>query len=205
MEAKEKILKGAEELFLRYGIRSITMDEIAKHLGMSKKTIYQFFSDKDEMVHTLMKEKLNEDERDFKELSDKAGNFVEEIFLHMKKIGEIVGQINPNVFYDLQKYYPQTWKLFRDFKEQCICAMVEQSLENGKKQGLVRKDVNTKIMARLRLEEIEMGFNPTLYPPEKFRIVEVQLALIEHFLYGICTIKGHKLVNKHKELEEDEE
>ena len=204
METKERILKGAEELFFRYGIRSITMDEIARHLGMSKKTIYQFYSDKDEVIHTLMKEKLKEDEREFRQVSELSANFVEEVFGHMKKIGSIIGTANPNLFYDLQKYHPSSWKMFRDFKEECIFRMVEESLERGKKQGLVRLDVNTRIMARLRIEEIEMGFDASIFAPDKFRIVEVQLALIEHFLYGICTLKGHKMINKYKEVIEEE-
>jgi AcrR family transcriptional regulator len=204
MEPKERILTGASELFFRHGIKSITMDDIAKHLGMSKKTIYLSFADKDEVIHSLMQAKLKEDEREFKEVSEQSANFVEEIFGHMKKIGAIIGTANPNLFYDLQKFHPESWKLFREFKENCICRSVEESLERGKKQSLVRPDVNVRIMARLRMEEIEMGFNAVLFPPDKFKIVDVQLALIEHFLYGICTLKGHKLINKYKEVIEEE-
>jgi hypothetical protein len=72
------------------------------------------------------------------------------------------------------------------------------------KDGIVRPDVNTKIMAKLRMEEVDMGFNPELFPPDKFKILEVQLALLDHFLHGICTLKGHKLINKHKQLQEEE-
>lgn len=204
MEQKERILKGASELFFRHGIKSITMDDIAKHLGMSKKTIYLSFADKDEVIHSLMQVKLKEDEREFREVSERSANFVEEVFGHMKKIGAIIGTANPNLFYDLQKFHPESWKLFREFKENCICRMVEESLEKGKKQGLIRPDVQVRIMARLRMEEVEMGFNAELFPPDKFKIVDVQLALIEHFLYGICTLKGHKLINKYKEVVEEE-
>jgi TetR/AcrR family transcriptional regulator, cholesterol catabolism regulator len=204
MGPKERIMKGAEELFFRFGIKSITMDDIARHLGMSKKTIYQFFADKDEVVHTMMKAQLEEDRKEFEEVSNRAANFVEEVFGHMKTMGTIIGKVNPSIFYDLQKFYPASWKLFRDFKEECICRMVETSIEKGKKQGLVRTDVNTRIMARLRIEEIEMGFSPDKFPPDKYKILEVQLALIEHFLYGICTLKGHKLINKYKQVVEEE-
>jgi AcrR family transcriptional regulator len=204
METKDRILKGAEELFFRFGIKSITMDDIARHLGMSKKTIYQFFEDKDEVVYTLMQEKLKEDEREFTEISEKSANFIEEVFGHMKKMGAIIGSANPSIFYDLQKFYPASWKLFQSFKEECICRMVEGSIEKGKKQGLVRGDVNTRIMARLRIEEIEMGFTPDKFPPDKYKLLEVQLALIEHFLYGICTLKGHKMINKYKQVVEEE-
>jgi len=81
--------------------------------------------------------------------------------------------------------------------------MVEGAINRGKKEGLVREDVNPKILAILRIEQIEMGMNPAIFPPDKFKLVDVQLAMLDHFLHGICTIKGHKLVNKHKEIDEE--
>jgi len=204
MSTEEKILKGAEELFFRYGMKSVTMDDIAKNLGMSKKTIYQHFKEKDEIVHILMKNSIEEDKCMFNKNFEESQNVVEEVFGLMKHMREIFGKINPNLFYELQKYYPQTWKLFKEFKEDWIQKMVEKVLEKGKIDGYVREDINIKIMARMRMEQIEMGFNPYIFPPDKFSILEVQLALTEHFLYGICTLKGHKLINKHKHIQEEE-
>ena len=80
------------------------------------------------------------------------------------------------------------------------CVVV--SLEKGKKDGLVRLDINSNILAKLRGEEIEMGFNPAVFPIDKFKILDVQIAFVEHFLYGICTLKGHKLINKYKKIVE---
>src|ERR1700753_3107574 len=108
--------------------------------------------------------------------------------------------MNPNLFYDLQKYHPKVWKLFKRFKEDCIENMVEESIRKGIEQGLVRSDINTKIIARLRMEEVEMAFDAETFPPEKFKIIDIQLSLLDHFLHGICTLKGHKLINKHKQL-----
>lgn len=204
MDNKQKILKASEELFFRYGIKSVTMDDIAKHLGMSKKTIYQFFRDKDEVVHTLFAVELDKDRCEFQEISDKSANVVEEIFSFMKKMHEIFGSINPNIFYDLRKYHPKTWNLFHDFRNSFVRQAVADSLEKGKRDGFVRQDVNSDLLALLRVEEIEMGFNPVVFPPDKFRIIDVHLALAEHFLYGICTLKGHKLVNKYKQIVEEE-
>jgi AcrR family transcriptional regulator len=204
METKERILLAAFELFFRYGIKSVTMDDIAKHLSMSKKTIYQFFRDKDEVVHTLMEKALEKDRRDFLEIVKTTANVVEEVFMMMKKMHEIFGNINPNIFYDLRKYHPKTWDLFHKFRTEFVSNMVENALEKGKKDGLVRLDVNTKLLSKLRVEEIDMGFNPTIFPPDKFRILDVHLSLTEHFLYGVCTLKGHKLINKNKQIVEEE-
>jgi AcrR family transcriptional regulator len=204
MENKERILQAAYELFFRYGIKSVTMDDIAKHLSMSKKTIYLYFRDKDEVVQTLMERSLHKDREDFHAIAERAVNVVEEVFEMMKKMNDIFSTINPNIFYDLRKYHPQTWELFHKFKTEFILEQVEKSLEKGKKDGFVRADVNSKLLSKLRGEEIEMGFNPTLFPPDKFRILDVQIAFTEHFLYGICTLKGHKLINKHKQIVEEE-
>lgn len=204
MEPKHRILHGAQELFFKYGIKSVTMDDIAKHLGISKKTIYQFYSDKDDIVHSLMEVKLKEDEVEFRADAEKAQNIIEEVFLHTKRLNHIFSNINPNIFYDLQKFHPKSWALFKTFKEKCIQQIVETALEKGKEQGLVRKEINTKIIAKLRMEEIEMGFNPVLFPPDKYKMAEVQVTFIEHFLYGVCTLKGHKLINKYNEIIEEE-
>ena len=204
MDNKERILNAAFELFFRYGIKSVTMDDIAKHLSMSKKTIYLYFRDKDEVVHTLMERSLEKDREDFHQISQKAANVVEEVFEMMKKMNDIFSTVNPNIFYDLRKYHTKTWELFHKFKSEFIIKKVENTLENGKKNGFVRADVNSRLLAKLRGEEIEMGFNPSLFPPDKFRILDVQIALVEHFLYGICTLKGHKLINKYKQIVEEE-
>lgn len=204
MTPEEKILSGSQELFYKYGIKSVTMDDIARHLGMSKKTIYQYFKEKDEILFKLMQCDVKCHEKTFDIICEKSNNVVEEVFLIMKHMAEIFSKINPLLFYELQKHYPETWKLFKNFKMDFVQKMVEASLEKGKEDGFVRPDVNIKIMARLRMEEVEMAFNPMIFPSDKFSIVDVQLALAEHFLYGICTLKGHKLINRHKELNEDE-
>lgn len=202
MDNREKILFAAYELFIRYGIKSVTMDDIAKHLSISKKTIYLSFQDKDEVVHTLMEQVLLKDQADFITIAKNTSNVVEEVFVMMKKMNGILNTINPNIFYDLKKYHPKTWSLFHKFRMEFVVNCVVVSLEKGKKDGLVRLDINSNILAKLRGEEIEMGFNPAVFPIDKFKILDVQIAFVEHFLYGICTLKGHKLINKYKKIVE---
>lgn len=204
METKERILTAAQELFFKYGIRSISMDDIAKHLSISKKTIYAFFKNKDEVVHELMRLKLKEDEKGFRLLEKESSNVIEEVFNLMSYLSKVIGQINPSMFYDLQKHHAQTWRLFTEFKEACVLKMVEDTLERGVKQKLIRPDIDIKILSRMRMEQLEMGFNPAIFPPDKFKLVDVQLSMIDHFLYGICTLKGHKLINKYKQIIDEE-
>ena len=198
-----KILKGAEELIFKYGIKNITMDDIARHLSMSKKTIYKYYKEKDEIIHSLMKLNIEEDKCRVTKVYDKASNVVEEVFELMNEMRDMFTKINPIVFHELYKYYPETWKEFQCFKNEFILEKVEQSLLKGQKDGLIRKDINVKLLAKLRVENIEMTLGGEVFAHDKFNMLDVQVAISEHFLYGVCTLKGHKLINKYKNIEEE--
>src|SRR5579864_5297026 len=102
MSQTERIISGGKELFLKAGIKSVTMDDIAKHLGMSKKTIYQFFKDKNELVTALVKQRLQDDEDEMTEMLNKSGNVIEGMINMMKCSEEIFARANPIVIHDLQ-------------------------------------------------------------------------------------------------------
>lgn len=191
-------------MFFKYGIKAITMDDIAKHLSMSKKTIYQYYKEKNEIVLKLVTEKIREDEGIFDKMHKDAANVIEEVFQMMKCMADSFGKINPVVFYELQKFYPEAWQKFKDFKENYVRRSVEDSLRRGQEQGYVRMDINIAVLSRLRMEQVELGFNQDVFPTDKFNILDVQIAIVDHFLYGICTLKGHKLINKVKEIKEEE-
>ena len=116
METKDRIVLGARELFFKYGIKSITMDDIAKHLGISKKTIYQFFDDKDQIVLSLMNQTLIINQSNFDAISKSAKDPIHEIVLTAEHMRNIFTEINPIVFSDMKKYYPEAWIQFIQFK-----------------------------------------------------------------------------------------
>jgi AcrR family transcriptional regulator len=200
MSQIERIIQGGEELFLTAGIKSVTMDDIAKHLGMSKKTIYQFFKDKNELVIALVKKKLQEDEDHMCALIGKSGNVIEEMINMMKCSEEIFSRINPIVIHDMQKYHPQAWQQFQDFKASVIVHTLEVLLTKGIQQGYIRPDIDVKIMARMRVMQVEMGFNTNIFPLAEFSPWKVQYQLLEHFNFGICTLKGFKLLDEYKNV-----
>ncbi|HEY4798186.1 MAG TPA: TetR/AcrR family transcriptional regulator [Bacteroidia bacterium] len=204
MVTKEHILKTAEELFFRYGVKSVTMDDIASHLGMSKKTIYTCFNDKDELLHEFARTFINRNAGAFESVCKVATNAIDEIFCVMKHLRSMIQQMNPKLFFELQKYYPKAWEELKNFREQHIAAMIQKNLEKGIKQELYRPDLNIAVLAKLRLEEVDMALNNHIFPIDKFNVAQVQITLFEHFLYGICTLKGHKLINKYKQITEEE-
>jgi TetR/AcrR family transcriptional regulator, cholesterol catabolism regulator len=198
----ERIVLGGEELFLKAGIKSVTMDDIAKHLGMSKKTIYQFFKDKNELVIALVQKKFHEDECQMQEIVAKSSNVIEGMINMMKCSEDIFSRINPVVIHDLQKYHPDAWKQFQNFKSGVIVQTLEELLKKGIEQGYIRADIDVKIIARMRMVQVEMGFNTSIFPHSEFNIWKVQQQFHEHFNYGICTLEGYKLLDEYKSLHE---
>ncbi len=203
MSQIERIILGSEELFLSSGIKSVTMDDIARHLGMSKKTIYQFFKDKNELVIALVKRKLQEDEDQVSEIISKSGNVIEEMINMMKCSEEIFSRINPIVIHEMQKYHPEAWKHFQNFKSGVLVQTMEELLNKGIKQGYIRPEIDVKILAKMRVNQVELGFNTSVFPVAEFNVWKVQQQFNEHFNYGICTLKGYKLLNKYKNVVED--
>ena len=204
ISTEQRILDGALELFYKHGLKSITMDDIAKHLGMSKKTIYRFFRDKEEMVLKCCDRDLHARDCMLRGITEQSTDAIGELMEMMKFTAEMFSKMSPNLFYDMQKYHPEAWRLFRDFKLKHILRTVEDNLRKGISQGLYRKDINIPVIARLRIEEVEMGMNPDIFPHQNFRLPDVQLALFDHFMHGITTLKGHKLINKYKQITEEE-
>jgi AcrR family transcriptional regulator len=199
----ERIVAGGEELFLQAGIKSVTMDDIAKHLGMSKKTIYLFFKDKNELVLALVNKKLKKDEEQIADIISKSTNVIEEMINMMKCSEEIFSRINPIIIHDMQKYHPEAWKMFQNFKSTVIVQTLEELLNKGIKQGYVRPDIDVKVLALMRVNQVELGFNPAVFPVAEFNIWGVHTQLMEHFNYGVCTLKGYKLLNQYKNINED--
>jgi AcrR family transcriptional regulator len=198
---EERILKETGVMFFRHGIRTITMDDIASTLGISKKTIYLYYRDKGELVKSFTDAEIKSQQKEMFEIRKNSKDSINEMVHVMNHLGQFFKRVNPAVFYDLQRYHPQSWNSFKLFKEKVLIGFVEENLKNGIHQELYRKELMIKVLARLRIEEIEMGFNPAVFPPDKFRISEVQLALIDHFLHGIVTMKGYKLIDKYRKSE----
>ncbi|GAA4322456.1 TetR/AcrR family transcriptional regulator [Mucilaginibacter gynuensis] len=199
MTGAEKIIEGSEQLFLNAGFKSVTMDDIAKHLGISKKTIYQFFKNKDELVQAFVQSKLNADHSHLCALMNQSGNMIEELISMTHFAEELFSRVNPIAINELQKHHPDAWALFLKFKTDVLTQTLEQLLAKGIKQGYIRDSIDAKIMARMRMNQIETGFNTTIFPVAEYNVWEVQSQFLQHFNYGICTFKGIEILNNYKQ------
>ena len=197
MEAKERILIKAEELFMQYGIRSVSMDDIANNLGMSKKTLYQYYADKDELVDAVIEGHLSEVQKDCVGCREDARDAVHEIFITMDRILVEISNMNPMVLYDLEKFHFKSYQRFREHKDKFLAQVIRNNIEWGIREELYRPEINVDIMTKFRLESLMIPFNVGLFPPGKYNLGELSQVIIEHFVYGLATIKGHKLIQKY--------
>lgn len=199
MEPRERIANKAHELFMRYGIRSVSMDEVASQLGMSKKTIYQFYADKDSLVADVIDIELDASQCECNQHKDKSENAIHEVFMAVDMLQEVLTKMNPNVLFDLEKYHPAAFKKHNEFKNKFLYTIIKENIEWGKRDGLYREEVNTEIMARFRLAATYLVFNPEMFPVGKNSLPTVVTEITDNFLYGLATAKGQKLIQKYKQ------
>ncbi|GAA4740668.1 TetR/AcrR family transcriptional regulator [Flavisolibacter ginsenosidimutans] len=198
MEPKERILERSHELFNKYGIRSVSMDDIAAQLGMSKKTLYQYFSDKEELVDACFSGVLNHSRTQCLADQQQADNPIQEFFLAYDMMQEMFAEMNPSVLYDMEKYHPAAFKKFKEFKYGFLYKVLSDNLQRGIKDELYRPDIDVDVIARLRIESVMLPFNGEVFPNNRTQLIHIEQQLFEHFLFGLATAKGQKLIQKYK-------
>jgi AcrR family transcriptional regulator len=199
INTRGRIRQKADELFMRYGLRSVSMDDIANSLGISKKTIYQFFADKNELVDAVLEETLDYNKRNCEKNRSEAVNAIEEVFMSMEMIEQMFRHMHPSVIYDMQKYHPQAFSRFLKHKNDFLYNINTKNLERGIKEELYRAEIDIDIMSRYRVESMMIPFNPEFFSRQKNNLAEVEQQLIEHYLFGIASLKGHKLILKYQQ------
>lgn len=195
---KSRILEKGAELFFRYGVKTITMDSIATELGISKKTIYQHFPDKDTMVFEVVKTFIEQDVAKWDELNRLYSNVIEKMFKSFEMMKDMLTQMNPRLLFEIQKYFPNAYQLFTAHGENCIHENLVADFKKGAQFGYFRNDIDFELLARLRMAEVDLAFNPDFYPNNKLSLYETQLTLIDIFMRGILTEKGLTLYTSYQ-------
>lgn len=204
MDPQEKILKISLELFFKYGIKRVTMDDIAKELGMSKKTIYQYYTEKDDIVNQLCENEMKMHEKKFEEVFLQSKNPIHEIMLISENMKEMMQHINPVFFLDLQKFHTKAFNQFQAFKENCAFKDILRNIKKGKEEGYYKPEIDEEFVARYRLAQIDMLMFGNYFSFEKMSFSQSHELVLDMFVYGICTLKGHKLINEYKKIKEQE-
>lgn len=196
---KERIIKEAYKLFWRYGIKSVTMDDIAKDLGISKRTIYQHFPDKEAIVILVVKQELDTQQCQMDKMDEDKLNPIAQMIQGADYMRISLAHMNPVVFHDLKKYHPLAWDMFHQYKHEYIIKEIRENLVEGVESGLYRKDINVDMLSILRIEQVLLAFDPTVFPADRFNMMNIQMEFVKHFLHGILTPRGLEYYTKYIE------
>jgi len=195
---ENRILLKTRELVVRNGARYVTMDVLANELGISKKTIYQFYADKDALISAVIDFELEEQNLRLKNIQAMAENAVHEMFMLLENIQTIFQNMNPLTISELAKYHVDAFMKIEAHKNVFMHGVIISNLKRGVEQGVYRADIDPEILAAYRLETGFIAFNPAVFPLNKNDIGKVNIQIMEHFIYGVMSPKGLELMEKYK-------
>ncbi len=191
-ETKQEIqwLTRVEDLFMRCGVKSVTMDDVAAELGVSKKTIYQWVESKDDMVLRVLSHHISREKDQCITLAARASNAIDEIFILLDSNSQDLSQMKSNIVHDLQKYHHKAWEMMRKFQYDFMYKVIRNNLQRGRTEGLYREDFDEDIIARLHLAAAFSLFDPQLFPDHAYSRITLIREYILHYLHGIVSPKG---------------
>ncbi|MBL7814086.1 MAG: TetR/AcrR family transcriptional regulator [Saprospiraceae bacterium] len=196
-EIKNNILQKVAALFFRYGIKSVTMDDIARELGMSKKTLYQFFENKNDMLTQIFQMEEMRDIEMTKCIIAEAENAVDELLGFAKHGVEEFAKImsSSTIVYDLHKYYRDLWSSFEANMNRRIYDGTKANLERGKREGLYRPDLDADMLAKLYVRQLMSFIDEETFPTKQYNKVQLFKQYLVYHVHGIATQKGITLFN----------
>ncbi len=195
------ILEKVSILYQKYGIKSITMDDVARELGISKKTLYQHVTDKTDLVEKVMLLIAEKHNSFFKKLRANKINAIEELFEVNKYFTEMLKNYNPSMEYDLRKYYPDLFKNIYEVRRKRMYESIIRNMKKGIKEGLYRRDMDIEIIAKLHVSRIENMYDNEIFTNEELISTKVFNEIFIYHLRGIANVTGIKfLERKLKEL-----
>jgi len=187
---KAEITEKARELFFKYGIKSVTMDDLSRELGMSKKTLYQYYSNKKEAVEAVIDNYVLEEKNDFCCIVEGNGNAIEELLSIYRNRFKHMKDFNPSVIYDLQRFYGELWRKIEVFKNEFIFKHVCENIDRGIEEGLYRKNLKVQIIARLYSARLDLMLRGDLFDPAEYSLKEIMEEMFIYHVRGIASPKG---------------
>jgi TetR/AcrR family transcriptional regulator, cholesterol catabolism regulator len=191
-EKKLEIIERASVVYTKYGIKSITMDDLARELGMSKKTIYKYFEDKNDLVRSIIEMKSEMDKAICINCQQNSENAIDDLIKISELVVEHIGNVNPTVFYDLKKYHPDAWEVMVKHKWEFVFSMIQRNIERGIEEGVYRTDLNSEIISKLYVASTDAIMNVEIFPWPNFKFYEVFTELINFQIRGMANDKGRK-------------
>lgn len=192
MDELTRIFNAAEMLFQKYGIRSVTMADLAQELGMSKKTLYLHIQNKDDLIEKALLRTIEEDKAHIDSAKQGAANALDELMLMNIEMQKKIQQINPLLIFDLKKYHPQAWAHMEAFQKEFIYSHVRANLERGIAEGIYRQDINPDILSKIYLGFFPVFTDYDLFPVHDYPRMDLHGEFMRYHLYGIVSEKGRE-------------
>lgn len=196
------ILERILSMFTRYGIRSITMDDIARELGISKKTLYHDFEDKNDLIKRVIDFDIMKSRKFLEKVHRSDLDAIKELFLVNGLIHQIHSRYNPTFYYDLKRYYPENYQRWLNEKRQNMFGLIVGNLQKGKREGLYRKEINEHIIGKLYMARMEMLDSNEILDGLKTLSPEFLKEIFTYHLHGICNEHGLERLAEFKEKSE---
>ena len=189
-------MERVEGLFFRYGIKSLTMDDVAFELGISKKTLYQMVESKDDLVLKVLTHHISREKSNCLNLASNASNAIDEILIVLDTNSQELSQMRTNIINDLQKYHREGWMLIRNYHYEFVFQNIRDNIIRGRKEGLYRENFDVDIISKLHLATAFNVFDEQIFPDGTIPRVVLFKECMMHFLFGIISPKGLNYLKK---------
>lgn len=196
MEITNRIVEVSSSLFLKRGIRGLTMGDLAKELGISKRTLYEHFENKEQLLEACLDFWEVENQRVDNEIASSSSNPVEVVHKHFQYAVRVLPNVHSNFFVDLKRHYSGLWRSRYRLLEQVRTNQVAHFFAFGISEGYFRPEMNQEIAAKLFFAQVEVLHDNEVFAPERFSKADVILEILIIFLRGICTDKGIVEINR---------
>jgi AcrR family transcriptional regulator len=190
MDIANKILFHCFDVFLRLGIKSVSMDDISKSLGMSKKTLYNHFSTKNELVRSAVAMHIDEDEKKILKIVKESENAIDEMVKMARHIIRFFRTMSPSTMHDLQKYHGEVWRMIETRHFSFIYTVIKENIVRGKKEGYYREDINEDILAKLYVQQALSMANESVFPLSIYERSQLFKEFIIYHINGLTNNIG---------------
>ena len=197
LNESSKILEEAKQLFMRIGIKSVSMDDIAQVLRISKKTIYKCFKDKQDLVNRVIEEKINFEKSKLDKCACSSKNAIQHMIDFSRHISQSRKNLNPTMIYDMQKFYPDQWAKMEEFRTDYFRETIKNNLNNGIKTGLFRSDINADLTALMYITLISGMVKQFTSAENNYQFQTIHFQMVSYHLHGICTEEGRSYLKQH--------
>lgn len=189
---------------MKFGVRSVNMDDIARHLGISKKTLYTYVNDKADLVSQSLQFQIDWEHQCLAGVCCKGLNAIDEFYEVSMFVASQFQQVHPSVMFDLMKYYPDAMTHFKRYKDEVVERWLYDNMQRGIQEGYYREDLKIHIIAKLYMARMEDFFKEDVFPPSQFNLQEVYLEIFRYHIRGIASAKGlDYLINKVNKIKEN--